>query len=269
MLTKIFTWRGFKKLFPKFLWINLDPKTKNKFRRINYILSDNLVTTKWNGTPINFYISDVNELRRAEKTHNEPSTQKWIDSFEKDDVFWDVGACIGVFTLYAAKRVGCRVFSFEPVFHNYNILNRNIILNSLQDKVTAYCLSLHDSFDVSKIYLGKLQSATSCSDFNNDRNENRYGQGSIGIPIDTLIDYLPAPNHIKIDVDGNEKLIIDGMKKVLKNKNLKSVLVEINSSDKEEVVQYFKDNGFETILNEFTGMNRGEKSVNYIFKKIK
>ena len=63
-----------------------------------------------------------------------------------------------------------------------------------------------------------------------------------------LSKYLPFPNHIKIDVDGNEPLIVKGMKDTLKDKRLKSVLIElsdnISEKDTKEIIDLFVKNGF-------------------------
>jgi hypothetical protein len=53
----------------------------------------------------------------------------------------------------------------------------------------------------------------------------------------------PSPNHIKIDIDGQEWAVIQGMKKVLRNQQLKSVLVEVNR-DRPEIYSAFLDSGF-------------------------
>ena len=57
--------------------------------------------------------------------------------------------------------------------------------------------------------------------------ENSYN--TFGTPIDDLIEKtLDIPNYIKIDVDGIEDLILAGAKKMLSNKKVKSILIEIN-----------------------------------------
>ena len=43
----------------------------------------------------------------------EPETIEWIDSFKKDDVFWDVGANVGTYSLYAGMK-GIKTLAFEP-----------------------------------------------------------------------------------------------------------------------------------------------------------
>ena len=59
----------------------------------------------WNGTQIDFSVRSHHEFVRSRGCkYKEPETNKWIDTFMKeDDVFYDVGANIGIYSLYAAK----------------------------------------------------------------------------------------------------------------------------------------------------------------------
>ena len=63
------------------------------------------------------------------------ATIAWIDSFRPDSVFWDIGANIGSYTLYAALRPDMRVVAFEPAAVNYFILAANCELNGFGERV--------------------------------------------------------------------------------------------------------------------------------------
>ena len=65
--------------------------------------------------------------------------------------------------------------------------------------------------------------------------------------------YSPNPNHIKIDIDGQELMVIRGMKETLKSPKLKSVLVEIEGRS-DEITSRFLENGF-TVFNKFNHMD--------------
>ena len=58
----------------------------------------------------------------------EPETIKWLDGMKKDDLFWDIGANVGLYSIYAAKSSGCRVLAVEPEAQNYALLLENILL---------------------------------------------------------------------------------------------------------------------------------------------
>src|SRR4051812_37306235 len=61
----------------------------------------------------------------------EPETLEWIDGIPEGSVLWDIGANVGLYTCYAAKARGCRVFAFEPSVFNLELLARNIFFNQL------------------------------------------------------------------------------------------------------------------------------------------
>jgi len=84
----------------------------------------------------------------------EPDTLQWIDGFGADEVFWDVGANVGVFGLYAAKRRGVRVLAFEPSASNYMVLCRNIRLNALEERVAR--LSPREYEVMAQVVAGRL-----------------------------------------------------------------------------------------------------------------
>lgn len=186
----------------------------------------------------------------------EPDTIDWINSFEKNSVFFDIGANIGIYSVYAAKK-GIKVFSFEPEALNYSLLNQNIYLNNLQHLVLAYNLALSDCERMDKLYLREMAYGGALHNFgeNLDHNKNNFNeifrQGTFANSIDNLIENynLPLPNYIKIDVDGNESQVIMGMQKTLKNPFLKGVLVELNTNLKEDsqVNKVLLESGFKCI----------------------
>ena len=63
--------------------------------------------------------------------------------------FWDIGANVGLYSIYAAKKKNLRVIAFEPSVFNLELLARNLFLNDLQDKVTIAPLALSDGLGTS------------------------------------------------------------------------------------------------------------------------
>ena len=70
------------------------------------------------------------------------TTLAWIDEIGECSCLWDIGANVGVFSLYAALRPQVRVIAFEPGGGNYAALNRNIELNRMSSQISAYCIAL-------------------------------------------------------------------------------------------------------------------------------
>ena len=168
----------------------------------------------------------------------EPDTIEWIRGFAADEVLVDIGANVGMYTIWAAKTRGVRVFAFEPESQNYALLYRNIIRNGLSDQVIAYCLALSDESAYERLYLSDFFTGGSCHTFGEqidhrlERRQSQYSQGCVSNTLDRLVmdGVIPVPNHIKIDVDGLEHKVVRGCAETLKDPHVKSVLVEINTN---------------------------------------
>ena len=227
---KIFI-RGFKYLFRPFYRIFLNTSTFFWDARLKSTLA-----VKESGKVI-FKIFDFGEIVRYRASSfetKEPETLNWIRGFDYNENLLDIGANIGIYSLYAAYK-GINVISIEPDALNYALINLNIRLNNFGKKIVPYCVAIHDKSKFSKFNIssynwgGALNSFDNTLDFKGEEYTPIHSQGIFGISLDSFVDTLPfLPNHLKIDVDGNEYLILLGAKEFLKNKNLKSILIELD-----------------------------------------
>lgn len=166
----------------------------------------------------------------------EPDTLEWIDGFEEGDVLYDVGANVGLYSIYAGLK-GHRVFAFEPEASNFAILNKNVFLNQLQDRITAFNFAISDTsgFDclqVSEMRTGSaLHSLTADLGYDGLPFKPVHAQGVQAYSLDDLSEReeFGVPQHIKIDVDGLEAAIIAGSSTLLQNPRVKSLLIELNT----------------------------------------
>lgn len=188
---------------------------------------------------VRFYCLDSLPLWRAETLlTKEPETIEWIDTMDDGDVLFDIGANVGVYTLYAAINRKVKVLAFEPLAANYYLINRNIEENDLSDVATAYCMALNDNDMISSLHIQNTGFGSAVSSFdepidhNGDRFTAKFKQGMVGMSLDSFIaKFQPAfPSHIKIDVDGIEDKIIKGAKKTLADARLKSVSIELDEN---------------------------------------
>ena len=82
--------------------------------------------------PLKFVLLGRKSATRAMSVlRKQPATIEWIESFRPDSVFWDVGANVGVYSLYAALRGDTRVVAFEPAAVNFFLLAANCEANRL------------------------------------------------------------------------------------------------------------------------------------------
>jgi len=159
----------------------------------------------------------------------EEGTIDWIRSFDKDTVFFDVGANIGLYTIFAAKRVGA-VFAFEPHIGNYRTLVNNVALNKAENveiqQVGVGSTNCEVPFYYSSEEVGAANNQlNTIYDGDGDKLEYVKVEQVKCITLDSL---GIQPNYVKIDVDGLEIEVLRGMTRILKNTKLASVLVEYN-----------------------------------------
>jgi hypothetical protein len=106
---------------------------------------------------LKFYCpSRLPEWRARTLMTKEPETLEWIDGFEKSDVLWDVGANVGLYTLYAALR-GLSVLAFEPSPGNYFLLSRNIELNGFDNLISSYCIAFNDDKRLDSFFMANTE----------------------------------------------------------------------------------------------------------------
>lgn len=237
---------------------------------------------EFRGTKMIFDTPNRNTLLRAETLFSkEPDTIEWISGFAADETLLDVGANVGMYTIFAACVRGTTVFAFEPESQNYAILNRNIHLNRVNDRVRAYCVALSDKTGVDRLYLSGFLPGGSCHslgqplDHHNRPVSSPFVQGCMSSTIDELVGggAIPVPAHIKIDVDGLEHKVIAGARTTLRDTRVRSVLVEINTGLDEHwaIVDAFLDYGFDYSREEVERAVRTKgvfKGVgNYVFRR--
>ncbi|WP_078129403.1 FkbM family methyltransferase [Leptospira alexanderi] len=184
--------------------------------------------------------NDLNRFRARTFSIKEPETLEWIDQISENSVFWDIGANVGLYSIYAAKQKNARVFSFEPSVFNLELLVRNIFLNQLSDRVTIVPLPLSDQLSINKLRMTSMDWGGALSSFGAEFGHDGkpmdqvFEYSLIGLSMEDVVNRfnLPNPDYIKMDVDGIEHVILKGGKNVLKN--VKEILVEINENFTEQ-----------------------------------
>lgn len=283
---------NFKKYLPKS--IRESEKMKRLYTKYMYPLRIWLLKTigpKINGRTVKtcivknhkilIDIEDVNELSRADTyITKEPETLDWIETyFDPKDVFYDIGANIGQYSLFAGAYLkgDCTVYSFEPAFHTYAKLNWNIHNNGLDSSIIAYNIAVSNKQELDTFFVSDMHKGSSGHSFKvmekNDKSAliPKHRQGMIGISIDELQKNwgLKTPNHIKIDVDGIEELIIQGATETLIDPELKTILIEITQvegmNDHENIITKILESGFVSVSEGELG--ESEKAIirNHIF----
>lgn len=238
-----------------FLLICIKQKYKNYVFYNFFDNNDKIINLKLNSTIKASFVSRslMTEKRYTTLFSKEPDTIDWINSFEQNSIFYDIGANVGIYSVYASildKNID--TIAFEPSVFNLEILSKNIYINNLYDRVSIYPISLdikknQNQFNMSKVEVGGALSGfgTELDEFNNQRDITfKYKTFSQSLD-DFVNEYnLKLPNYIKIDVDGIELNILNGATKILNSKHIKSILIE-NTDPKSGISNFLEENNFQ------------------------
>lgn len=231
-----------------------------------------------------FTPSNLTYWRARTFESKEPETLDWIQNFkEQNPVFWDIGANIGLYSIFAAKENHkCEIIAFEPSGLNLGILEKNINLNKVNQNIKIFPIGLADKsnsffdmYESSEEEGGALSSFGNDTGFDGNKINVLNNYKLFGTTVNALVkdNILKIPNYIKIDVDGNEHLILEKSTKVLASDEVKEIMIELNEDYKEQFLkanQILKQNNFELkekFLSEFGKNSKFQNSKNYLFKR--
>lgn len=203
--------------------------------------------------------NEIEQWRFNTFYEKEPETLEWIRLFKDKEIFWDIGANIGVYSLFsAAIHPFISIMAFEPSQIN---LNRFVELINLNEfiSILPVRLALGGEGKFVKFIDKDPRSGSAggeiieCNWF----DDNAFPQTTI----DRLVSAgMAIPTHIKIDVDGGEFGIIQGGLYTLGQPECKSLLVELDPTctNIPLVCELMKQKGF-TMNNEFNTMDNHSK----------
>jgi FkbM family methyltransferase len=217
---------------------------KNRFIKFYYDNQLNFYKIKkinHKNQELKFHIINYLTYYRASTfSDKEPETLDWIESFNENSIFFDIGSNIGLYSIYAAKLKNSKVYCFEPSVFNLELLVQNIHLNNVNDNTVIIPIALNNQNSIESFNLSDLSKGAALSTFGKEYNQ--YGEKlkikdyykTVGMKLDDLILNLNInfPDYVKIDVDGIEHLILSGMQIILEK--TKSILIEITDSFAEQ-----------------------------------
>lgn len=187
------------------------------------------------GARIYLYRNDkLSELIYAQ--NYEASERRFVlDYLKPGDVFIDVGANIGLFSIIAALSVGKngQVISFEPASATYRRLCENIHLNDMASIIQTYLLAVSNiretrQFNVSKgIYAAWNSFAVPVCD---DRRFSKQMVDSVTLDDVVASNALPKISLLKVDVEGWELYVLWGAQSLLSSDQAPDILIEFTEA---------------------------------------
>lgn len=203
----------------------------------------------------------------------EPLMIEWIRSFSKEDIFLDIGANVGMYTI-AALTKNCKVYSVELDPKNISILFDNLYLNKYFDNCLILPFAVGDKNKIEKIYYrdfsvgDALQSIGKETPLPTITGKKFYMQQMI-FDLDQVFKHfnLVYPTKVKIDVDGNEKIVLMGAKDLISNCN--EIYIEDNGLENDDyVINFLNNNNFVEYKKMLVNKNfKNNKIFNRLFKK--
>jgi FkbM family methyltransferase len=226
---------------------------------------------------IQLMVESEAELARLRSCFKEPETVAWIEQFvQPGDVVFDIGANVGAYSLVVdrAKEGTCKVYAFEPSFSNFAQLNRNVALNGSQGRIVPVLVALSDvsglvAFNYSSLSPGAALHVLGDSLGQLDTPFSpALSQPVLSYRMDDFIEQfsLPAPNHIKLDVDGVELKVLQGARRALANPELRTLLVEVEPSrpDSSTIQSLLLANGF-SLYGRYPHGPTGDGTTNVVY----
>lgn len=178
--------------------------------------------------------------------HEFPDMAFLLHVLRKGDLFVDIGANVGSYTILAASAIGARGYCFEPVPSTYSRLMTNIRLNDLDRRVTSLNVALGNS-------KGEIHFSSDQNCMNHVIAANEVTTNKIIVNVSTLDEEVKdIPFLLKIDVEGYETPALEGARRTLSNEGLCAVIMELNGAgnrygyDESKVVSMMSDFGFKT-----------------------
>ncbi len=163
-----------------------------------------------------------------------------------DDVFYDVGANIGVFTILAGVVRDAECVAFEPVPETFSYLEQNIRLNGSPASISI----LNQGVGRER---GTLRFTSNEGATNHVLAAGEQSSTAIELPVATLDDAVrshPSPSVLKVDVEGFEHEVLEGAEDVLASPKLNAVMLELRNHgarygyDENEINDAMYDHGF-------------------------
>jgi len=171
-----------------------------------------------------------------------------LQSQTKEFSFIDVGANQGLYSIIAAKNPRCkRVLSFEPIDVTYDLLTKNIAINSVGEKCRAFKKAIDNVAETKSITFDS--SHTGVTTLAGDHVESKNMKTIETVDCNCLNDFFSDLNedvYLKVDVEGYEQTVLNELFKAEKSSLICGVFYEVDVQwvDPAELEALLRSHGF-------------------------
>lgn len=247
----IFRQDGFAALINSIKSYMINKRLSTIYLYVKYRHSPNKTTHTIEGLPVTVPLEQWWQFQRFYRVHNERELlEDLIKELKDDDVIYDIGAFLGWHSLVSAAAVSNskgKVIAFEP--HPESYMKLTEVLQFAKSNVIAYPVAISDRCKFVEV-------DRRCSSETNIIEEDRKSTGLhvFALHGDALLERegVPAPNVLKIDVEGAELEVLRGCNELIKHSSVRIIYCEIHPDKSpngdqtlEKVTEIFASHEFE------------------------
>lgn len=223
---------------------------QNLYRRL--VQQGDSILISAGGVSGRFFPASPRDLRIVEASAQEAALARLLGEVRPEDIVYDVGAHHGLYAILLAQKVKC-IIAFEPERECHARLRHNVGLNSLEN-VTSYCKALGSQNTQTTLYLGDGVGAINRGQLGSEWTAGERQAIEIVRGDDFCrSEKLPPPTVLKIDVEGYEGAVLEGLRQSLGLPECRLVCCEIHPAllpqpeTTESVIEILKGCGFSDI----------------------
>ena len=193
------------------------------------------------------YCAPVKDIWMMGITLPDFSREPWLDkvlaTVKPGELFMDVGAHIGLYTIPVALKTN--VIAFEADGQNFELLKMNVELNRVQNKVTLIKAAVSDDSYEKWLFKGPHGMLSTMIDPQGGKVHGWEEVGSERVKCVTIDDFTYEHNlanidYLKIDVEGAELSVLKGAQNVLKKGLVKNILIEMHPVVGEQATEIYR-----------------------------
>jgi FkbM family methyltransferase len=150
-----------------------------------------------------------------------------LHALQSSEVFVDVGANIGAYTVLASKVVKSHTIAFEPLPETAERLKDQIQINRIESIVNVRNMGIGNEKGA-LFFTNNRDTVNKVSLTGESENTTRVEVSTLDIELSENTRYF-----FKIDVEGFEYNVIEGARKLLSSDNVSAIIIELNGSGEE------------------------------------
>lgn len=172
--------------------------------------------------------------------------REWVERYlPKDGTFLDIGANLGVYSLWAAKFLNSKgtILAIEADKDTYKILQENLALNSIQCSIITENVGVSDKFEELQFYRN-TEGNSGANSFHTTKDSTPSGTLEL-VPLMSILERHAINNidFLKIDIEGFELKVLGGffldcVERSMEGLKPKYIMIEIDEGPRSSDVEY-------------------------------